>query len=113
MVTLQQDDLRFEAEDAVQDRPIPELGEELAVEAAPEEVAPELPEAELPVCWIWSQHGARLTKGGGEAQEVGDGTLLPAYGWVPTGPGQVAVNLGEQGKWFIDLDQWVVYRREV
>lgn len=115
IVTLQQDELRLEAEDAVETQEAPELGEEsvpeLPLKEAGEEQAP--PAAELPVCWIWARLGAVLRKADGTEQEVGDGTLLAAYGWVPSGPGQVAVNLGEKGKWFISLDQWVVYRREL
>lgn len=110
IVTLQQDELRLEAEDAVEAQEGPELGEEAIVEDLFVNDVPAV--TELPVCWIWSQLGAVLTKAGGETREVGDGTLLAAYGWVPGGQGQVAVNLGDEGKWFIRLDQWVVYRRE-
>lgn len=102
---LERDEIRLEVHDAEEAVGDPELGEEWGL-------GPEASPAELPVCWIWSQLGAVLTKADGTEQEVADGTLLAAYGWVPGDAGSVAVNLGEKGKWFIRLDQWTVYRRE-
>lgn len=101
----------MEAEDAVEAQEAPELGEEPVQE---EPAVQEAPAAqELPVCWIWARLGAVLRKADGSEQETEDGTLLAAYGWVPGDAGQVAVNLGDQGKWFIQVEEWVVYRREV
>jgi hypothetical protein len=109
---LQEDELRLEAQDAVEAEEAPVLGVPLD-DPGPEVVTVE---PQLPICWIWPRPGAVLMKATGEERQmdevVGGAPLLACYGWVPLEAGTVAVGLGDQGKWFISLDQWAVYRRE-
>lgn len=89
----------------------PELGEQVEEEPSAEMMVAAEPQPPLPVAWLWSQQTAMLRKPSGAYDTVEAGQLLPTYSWLPIEPGVVAVNLGERGKWWIQMGEWVVYYR--
>lgn len=105
------------------DGAVPELGgQEAGVSAAEAQAETEVaiqeaaapavaPGFGLPVVWLLAQRRAMLRKPSGVSEMVEEGTVLPAYSWLPIEPGVVAVNLGEMGKWWIQMGDWVVYYR--